>query len=43
MKRNDFRLLVNDFAASFPFWHEMVGLSTIVRDENTSYKEQKRP
>ena len=37
MKLNDFRLLVNDFAASFHFWHEIVGLSTIFRDENNIY------
>src|SRR5258708_33942768 len=39
MKLNDFRLLVNDFAASFHFWHEIVGLSTIFRDENNTYAE----
>jgi predicted enzyme related to lactoylglutathione lyase len=39
MKLNDFRLLVNDFAASFHFWHEIVGLSTIFRDENNIYAE----
>jgi lactoylglutathione lyase len=39
MKLNDFRLLVNDFVASFRFWHEIVGLSTIFRDENNIYAE----
>jgi predicted enzyme related to lactoylglutathione lyase len=39
MKLNDFRLLVNDFAASFHFWHEIVGLPTIFRDENNIYAE----
>ena len=39
MKLHDFRLLVNDFAASFHFWHEIVGLSTIFRDENNIYAE----
>lgn len=39
MKLNDFRLLVNDFTASFHFWHEIVGLSTIFRDENNIYAE----
>lgn len=39
MKLNDFRLLINDFAASFHFWHEIVGLSTIFRDENNIYAE----
>jgi lactoylglutathione lyase len=39
MKLNDFRLLVNDFLASFHFWHEIVGLSTIFRDENNTYAE----
>lgn len=39
MKLNDFRLLVNDFAASFRFWNEIVGLTTIFRDENNIYAE----
>ncbi|MBE3559909.1 MAG: VOC family protein [Ktedonobacteraceae bacterium] len=39
MKLNDFRLLVNDFPASFRFWHEVVGLPTIFRDENNTYAE----
>ena len=39
LKLNDFRLLVNDFAASFHFWHEIVGLPTIFRDENNTYAE----
>src|ERR1700731_4687582 len=39
MKLNDFRLLVNDFVASFHFWHEIVGLATIFRDENNIYAE----
>ncbi|WP_165423075.1 VOC family protein [Ktedonosporobacter rubrisoli] len=39
MKLNDFRLLVNDFPASFHFWHELVGLPTIFRDENNTYAE----
>src|SRR5258708_33676600 len=39
MKLNDFRLLVNDFAASFHFWHEIVGLATIFQDENNIYAE----
>jgi predicted enzyme related to lactoylglutathione lyase len=39
MKLNDFRLLVYDFVASFHFWHEIVGLSAIFRDENNIYAE----
>jgi predicted enzyme related to lactoylglutathione lyase len=39
MKLNDFRLLVNDFKASFHFWHEIVGLPMIFRDENNIYAE----
>ena len=39
MKLNDFRLLIYDFAASFHFWHEIVGLPTIFRDENNIYAE----
>ena len=39
MKLNDFRLLVNDFPASFHFWHEIVGLATIFRDEHNTYAE----
>lgn len=39
MKLHDFRLLINDFAASFHFWHEIVGLPTIFRDENNTYAE----
>jgi lactoylglutathione lyase len=39
MKLHDFRLLVNDFAASLHFWHEIVGLSIIFRDENNIYAE----
>jgi lactoylglutathione lyase len=37
MKLDNFRLLVNDFAASFHFWHEIVGLELIYRDENNIY------
>ncbi len=39
MKLNDFRLLVNDFVASFHFWHEIVGLPPIFRDEHNIYAE----
>jgi predicted enzyme related to lactoylglutathione lyase len=39
MKLNDFRLLINDFVASFHFWHDIVGLATIFRDENNIYAE----
>ena len=39
MKLNDFRLLVNDFVASLHFWHEIVGLPTIFRDEHNIYAE----
>src|SRR5579883_1709155 len=39
MKLNDFRLLVNDFVASFHFWHEIVGLPVIFRDEHNTYAE----
>src|SRR5947199_8549414 len=37
MKLDNFRLLVHDFAASFHFWHEIVGLELIYRDENSTY------
>src|SRR5215831_3209029 len=39
MKLNDFRLLVNDFVASFHFWHDIVGLPPIFRDEHNIYAE----
>jgi len=39
MKLNDFRLLVNDFVASLHFWHEIVGLPTIFRDDHNIYAE----
>lgn len=39
MKLNDFRLLVNDFPASFHFWHEVMGLPVVFRDENNTYAE----
>lgn len=39
MKLHDFRLLVNDFVASFHFWHEIVGLSAVFRDKNNTYAE----
>ncbi len=39
MKLNDFRLLVNDFVASFHFWHDIVGLPVIFRDEHNVYAE----
>jgi catechol 2,3-dioxygenase-like lactoylglutathione lyase family enzyme len=37
MKLDNFRLLINDFSASFHFWHEIVGLKLIYRDENSIY------
>ncbi len=37
MKLDNFRLLVNDFAASFQFWHEIIGLSVIYQDEHSTY------
>jgi lactoylglutathione lyase len=37
MKLDNFRLLINDFAASFHFWHDIVGLELIYRDENSIY------
>lgn len=39
MKLNDFRLLVNDFVASLHFWHEIVGLPVLFRDEHNIYAE----
>jgi lactoylglutathione lyase len=39
MKLNDFRLLVNDFPSSFHFWHEIVDLPVVFRDENNIYAE----
>lgn len=39
MKLNDFRLLVHDFAASFHFWHEIMDLPVIFRDEHNLYAE----
>lgn len=39
IKLNDFRLLVNDFVASLHFWHEVVGLPVIFRDEHNIYAE----
>src|SRR5712692_11428536 len=37
MKLDNFRLLINDFSASFQFWHDIVGLELIYRDENSTY------
>ncbi len=37
MKLDNFRLLINDFSASFHFWHDIVGLELIYRDENSTY------
>ena len=37
MKLDNFRLLVNDFSASFQFWHDIVGLEVIYRDDNNTY------
>ena len=37
MKLDNFRLLINDFPASFHFWHEIVGLELIFRDPNNIY------
>lgn len=37
MKLDNFRLLIHDFSASFHFWHEIVGLELIYRDENNIY------
>jgi predicted enzyme related to lactoylglutathione lyase len=33
MKLDNFRLLVNDFSASFQFWHDIVGLPLIYKDD----------
>lgn len=33
MKLDNFRLLVNDFRASFHFWHDIIGLSLIYKDD----------
>lgn len=33
MKLDNFRLLVNDFSASFQFWHDIVGLTLIYKDD----------
>lgn len=33
MKLDNFRLLVNDFAASFHFWHDIIGLTLIYKDD----------
>ena len=37
MKLDSFRLLINDFSASFQFWHDIVGLQLIYRDDNNTY------
>ena len=37
MKLDNFRLLVNDFAASLHFWHEIVGLTLMYRDDTGTY------
>ncbi len=37
MKLDSFRLLINDFSASFQFWHDIVGLQLIYRDDNSTY------
>jgi predicted enzyme related to lactoylglutathione lyase len=34
MKLDNFRLLVNDFSASFHFWHDIVGLTLIYKDDS---------
>ena len=37
MKLDNFRLLVNDFSASFQFWHDIIGLELIYKDDNNTY------
>jgi len=37
MKLDNFRLLVNDFPASFHFWHEIIGLNVIYADNTGTY------
>lgn len=37
MQLDNFRLLVNDFAASFHFWHEIVGLKLAYTDDAGTY------
>lgn len=37
MQLDNFRLLVNDFAASFHFWHEIVGLKLLYTDNAGTY------
>lgn len=37
MKLDNFRLLIDDFSASFHFWHDIVGLKLIYRDDNSTY------
>lgn len=37
MKLDNFRLLVNDFSASLHFWHEIVGLTLIYKDDTGTY------
>lgn len=37
MKLDNFRLLVNDFEASFHFWHDIIGLSLIFKDDTGTY------
>lgn len=33
MELDNFRLLVNDFPASFHFWHDIIGLTLIFKDD----------
>lgn len=37
MKLDNFRLLINDFSESFHFWHDIVGLELIYKDDNSVY------
>lgn len=37
MKLDNFRLLINDFSASFHFWHDIVGLELIYKDNTSTY------
>ena len=37
MKLDNFRLLINDFPASFHFWHDIIGLKLIYKDDTGTY------
>lgn len=37
MNLDNFRLLIDDFSASFHFWHDIVGLTLIYQDDTSTY------